>query len=185
MNFFSRLNPKTDRVNTQFVTYTHLVERVLKRYQHLATDAEIKDLRQEGFLFVWEFVYNSTSVPENLESLIKSHMRRTRRYQNRLYGLIEKQKQLGIKVSELPDLKIAELDLHGKILNNALNKIEPKQAEVLRRFHGIKRQPMKISEIAADLGITRQAVRALRKRGYQELWNDPELQSLLPHRFAS
>ena len=165
--------------NPKFEPYLHLVDQLVKPYRYSSTVFELSDLRQEGYLCLCEALSESnTGNARHLKTHIKTRLQRLWRYQTKPYKLLQKLLSAGFPVAQMPDAINAEFVFFKKVLEDGLEKLEPKQSKVLRMFFGINCKSMKITEIALILGITPQAARGLRRRGYKKLLENQSLQDL-------
>lgn len=71
-----------------------------------------------------------------------------------------------------PDQNVENDGLTDIMKNYLKQMLKERDAEVICRFYGIGRQPLEISEIATDMGLTRERVRQIKERGLQQLKKD-------------
>lgn len=175
-----------DFQHRKFWASRYLVDRLVRPYIRRGTTFEVNDLRQEGYLCLCEAISSKKQdAYKPLKTLIDTRLKGLRRHQVKPYDLIIKLVAAGYPIAQLPDTSAIELDFSKSILQKALDKLEPRQSAVLKMFFGIDQTPMKITDIASILGVSQQMTRRIRKSAYNELIEDPEVQALMPHRFAS
>jgi RNA polymerase sigma factor (sigma-70 family) len=151
----------------RFEACIHLVHQAVAEYRGIGTHCEKNDLLQEGFMHLWELIYDH-SLPEDefipLAAIkIASRIRAVRRYQNKIRRLLPRLAILLVNQNNVYH------DIVFENLNSSLCTLKPKQQKSIIKLYGLEGHTMSADEIAAEEGTSTRAIWARRKRGIDAL----------------